>query len=88
MSAGQQQQQEQKDEAVQIVAGLASASADERTVAYERLEQIVAVSAHDAPHVREASGKPLAVALVTACVRPLIKCVLSAPASKIGVAEW
>ena len=68
-----------------LVAALTNGSAEEREAAYVAIEAAVARSA-------SSSGEPDAaereVALVVACVKPLIISVLLAPVSKVDQMEW
>jgi hypothetical protein len=61
------------DEARPLALALAQGTDEERAAAYAAIE---------------AAAKDRAVALLVACVKPLIVSVLCAPASRVGVAEW
>jgi len=66
-------------EAARLAAALAAGTAEEREAAYANIETAATLSGG-------AQGE--AVALVVACVKPLIVSVLLAPAAKIGQEEW
>ena len=73
IAAGDDPQAALASEAAMIAEALANGSVEEREAAYVTVEGAV---------------KAEAVAYVVACVRPIIQFVLSAPANRVGVAEW
>lgn len=64
----------------QIAAVLASGSSEEREAEYVKLEQKITSAG--------GSSKQSAIELAAACVRPLIRSVLCAPASRVNADEW
>jgi hypothetical protein len=71
-------------EALRIASTLADGTAEEREAAYATIES----SVRAASTARDGSKKEEAIALVIACVKPMVESVLCAPASRVGEAEW
>ena len=69
-----------------IAVALAEGTAEQREAACAAIEGAIATATEGAAAARGASEQ--AVALVVACVPPLISGVLCAPASRIAVEEW
>ena len=66
----------------EIAAVLARGNAEEREAEYVKLEQKIANAGGGS------SSKKSVIELAAACVRPLIRSVLCAPASRVNADEW
>jgi hypothetical protein len=73
VQAGAAEAPSSEEEVIAAAQSLRSGSTEEREAVYVTIESAV---------------KQQAIALVVACVKPLIDSVLCAPASRVGVVEW